>query len=74
MVLGGFGEGVDQFCVDATEGAVARENSVDTRAEGEWTLPAPDIFLPPGLGGLFSQHEGGDLSGLFLHRFVGKEQ
>jgi hypothetical protein len=38
------------------------------------SVPASDVFVPPGLGRLLSQHEGGDLPGLFLCRLVGKEQ
>jgi len=37
-------------------------------------VPVPDVSLPPGLGRLLSQHEGGDLPGLLLCRFVGEEQ
>lgn len=44
------------------------------RPEKGEIVPALDVFLPPCLGGLLPQHEGGDLLGLFLCRFVGEEQ
>jgi len=47
---------------------------VDSRTEKSRLVPVSDVFVPPCLSRLLSQHKGGDLPGLFLCRLVGEEQ
>lgn len=47
---------------------------VDPRTEKWRIVPVSDVSVPPGFSRLLSQHEGVDLPGLFLCRFVGEEQ
>lgn len=53
---------------------MGHENLVDPRTEKWRIVPVSDVFVSPGLSRLLSQHEGGDLPGLFLRCLVGEEQ